>query len=99
MPGFVIVELHAVTSNVVSKAPCGCKTRALAESLLAESLLAESLLGPRGVTGPGGCKYGVIFDKDAALLNCEQDLAKNVFFDKSLRVVSQHCKPVSEQHL
>lgn len=86
MPAFVIASLHPVTSEVVSKAPCGYKTHEL----------AALFLGPGDVTGPGGCKYGIIFDKDATLLNCEQDLNKNLLWSQPQRRTLVG-KPVSQQ--
>ena len=63
---FVIRTLDAVTLDIVSQGTSGYKTREL----------AEYMLGPRKPHWSKSFRYEVIFEKDACLLNCEQDLQK-----------------------
>ena len=63
---FVIRTLDAVTLDIVSQGTSGYKTREL----------AEYMLGSRKPHWSKSYRYEVIFEKDACLLNCEQDLQK-----------------------
>ena len=63
---FVIRTFDPVTLDIVSQGTSGYKTREL----------AEYMLGPRKPHWSKSFRYEVIFEKDACLLNCEQDLQK-----------------------
>jgi hypothetical protein len=71
---FVITTLDAGTLDIVSQGTAGYKTREL----------AEYMIGSRKPHWSKSYRYEVIFEKDACLLNCKQDLQKNVFRKGSL---------------